>query len=129
MGWPTGLLVVCGEASVAAGWGAHPSVSGREERSGCSSWSSPGAASWTCPGTAVRACRLEARRRRDVGAMGISVAAARHRIRTVILENGSFLLNGEFAVSTCVGARGDVIFLSETGGETPTGYILNRIRS
>jgi hypothetical protein len=41
--------------------------------------------------------------------MGISAAAARHRIRTVILENGSFLLNGEFAVSTCVGARGDVV--------------------
>jgi hypothetical protein len=41
--------------------------------------------------------------------MGISAAAVRHRIRMVILENGSFLLDGEFAVSTCVGARGDVV--------------------
>jgi hypothetical protein len=41
--------------------------------------------------------------------VGISVTAVIHQIRTVVLENGSFLLNGEFAVSTCVGARGDVV--------------------
>jgi hypothetical protein len=41
--------------------------------------------------------------------VGISVTAVIHQIRTVVLENGSFLLNGEFAVSTCIGARGDVV--------------------